>query len=188
MSTYFHMIGRLAQEPRKFLTKAGDPGCSFNLARNYKGTVEYYDDITAYDDCGKNIWRYKRTGDLVSISGYFTSRVWEDKHGSKRKEIDLFATKCDFLPSGNRTEEPVVETPEPTETVPRKIACSLCEKTFTTARGLKVHLARSHKSIDPNEAQRELVEREQAGRTFSPTEYDGCDVPLLLEVGASDES
>lgn len=96
------MIGRLTKEPELRRTQSGTACCSFSMAvkrPHVKDTTDFHDFV---------VWQflsqYGHKGDLVAVTGYLTTRGWQDKDGNKRKAIEVTCDNVELLSSKSKSE------------------------------------------------------------------------------------
>ncbi len=97
------LLGRLAQEPEIRYTGTGTPVASFDLAvqvpsKDRNAPPEYLP-IVCWDKQAEFVGRHLAKGRQVVVSGHLTTRKWEDKHGQKRKEVEITADRVFFADS-----------------------------------------------------------------------------------------
>lgn len=97
------LLGRLAQEPEIRYTGTGTPVASFDLAVQVpskdKNVPPDYLPIVCWDKQAEFVARHLSKGRQVVVSGRLTTRKWEDKHGQKRKEVEVTAEHVYFADS-----------------------------------------------------------------------------------------
>lgn len=95
------MIGRLTKEPELRRTGNGTACCSFSLAvkrPRAKDTTDFHD-FVAWQQSAEYLCQYGHKGDIVAVTGYLTTRGWEDREGNKRKAIEVTCDSIELLSS-----------------------------------------------------------------------------------------
>ena len=102
-----HLLGRLAQEPEIRYTQGGTPVASFDLAvqvpsrdKNNPNPPEYIP-IVCWGYQAEFVGRFLTKGRQIVVEGRLTTRKWEDKNGSKRKDVEVTAGRIYFADSNN---------------------------------------------------------------------------------------
>ena len=100
------MIGRLCKEPELRRTQSGTACCSFSLAvkrPRVKDTTDFHD-FVVWQQGAEYLCQYGHKGDLVGVTGYLTTRGWEDKNGNKRTAIEVTVDSLELLSSKRNSE------------------------------------------------------------------------------------
>ena len=100
------MIGRLTKEPELRRTGNGTACCSFSLAvkrPRAKDTTDFHD-FVAWQQSAEYLCQYGHKGDIVAVTGYLTTRGWEDREGNKRKAIEVTCDSIELLSSKRNSE------------------------------------------------------------------------------------
>ena len=101
------MIGRLTKEPELRRTQSGTACCSFSLAvkrPHVKDTTDFHDCVV-WQQGAEFLSQYGHKGDLVAVTGYLTTRGWQDNDGNKRKAIEVTCDNVELLSSKSKSEE-----------------------------------------------------------------------------------
>lgn len=107
------LIGRLAADPELRQTGNGTNVTSFAIAvdrPSFNGSETQTDwiDIVAWKGTAEFVCKYFSKGSPISIIGSIQTRMWEDKSGQKRKNVEVVAEKVEFTPinkGGNSSTE-----------------------------------------------------------------------------------
>lgn len=108
------IIGRLTSEPELRRTGNGTACCSFSLAvkrPRAKDTTDFLN-FVVWQQGAEYLCQYGHKGDLVGVSGYLTSRNWEDKNGNKRTAYEVTCDSVELL-SSKRSSEGNTNTAQP---------------------------------------------------------------------------
>lgn len=100
------MIGRLTKEPELRRTQSGTACCSFSLAvkrPKVKDTTDFHD-FVVWQQGAEYLCQYGHKGDIVAVTGYLTTRGWQDKDGNKRKAIEVTCDAVELLSSKSKSE------------------------------------------------------------------------------------
>lgn len=101
-----NMIGRLTKEPELRRTQSGTACCSFSLAvkrPRVKDTTDFHE-FVVWQQGAEYLCQYGHKGDIVGVTGYLTTREWQDKEGNKRKAIEVTCDSVELLSSKRSTE------------------------------------------------------------------------------------
>ena len=96
------LTGRLTHMPELKQAPSGTMVLSFLLAVDRKYTPSGQERQTDFIDCvaWKNtaefIERYFSKGDMIAIEGEIQTRSYEDKHGNKRKAVEVVVSNVSF--------------------------------------------------------------------------------------------
>lgn len=96
-----NFIGRLTAEPELRRTQSGTACCSFTLAvkrPKVKDTTDFHEYVV-WQQGAEYLCQYGHKGDLVGVTGYLTSRKWEDKNGNKRTSVEVTCESVELLSS-----------------------------------------------------------------------------------------
>lgn len=99
-------IGRLTADPELRRTNSGTPCCSFTLAvkrPRVKDTTDFLN-FVVWQQGAEYLSKYGHKGDLVGVSGYLTSRNWEDRDGNKRTAYEVVCDGVELLSSRKNSE------------------------------------------------------------------------------------
>lgn len=100
------IIGRITADPELRRTQSGTSCCSFSLAvkrPRVKETTDFLN-FVVWQQGAEYLCKYAHKGDLVGVSGYLTSRSWEDKNGNKRIAYEVTCESVELL-SGRRNSD-----------------------------------------------------------------------------------
>lgn len=95
------MIGRLCADPELRRTNSGTACCSFSMAikrPRVKDTTDFHN-FVVWQQGAEYLCQYGHKGDLVGVTGYLTSRSWEDKNGNKRTAVEVTCDGVELLSS-----------------------------------------------------------------------------------------
>lgn len=101
-----NFIGRLTAEPELRRTPNGTACCSFSLAvkrPRAKDTTDFLN-FVVWQQGAEYLCQYGHKGDCVGVSGYLTSRAWEDKNGNKRVAYEVICDSVELLSSKRNSE------------------------------------------------------------------------------------
>ena len=110
------IMGRLTKDPELRVTESGKSVTSFSVAVDNRFDKEKTDffDIIAWRQTAEFICKYFRKGSMIAIQGHLATRMWEDKKGNKRKQVDIVADNVSFC--GSKAESgSSIDVPRPTE-------------------------------------------------------------------------
>lgn len=96
-----NIIGRLTAEPELRRTQSGTACCSFSLAvkrPRAKDTTDFLN-FVVWQQGAEYLCQYGHKGDLVGVSGYLTSRNWEDRDGKKRTAYEVTCDSVELISS-----------------------------------------------------------------------------------------
>lgn len=100
------MIGRLCKDPELRRTQSGTACCSFTLAvkrPKVKDTTDFHN-FVVWQQGAEYLCQYGHKGDLVGVTGYLTSRNWEDKDGNKRTAIEVTCDSVELVSNKKNSE------------------------------------------------------------------------------------
>ena len=101
-----NFTGRLAADPELRRTQSGTACCSFSLAvkrPKVKDTTDFLN-FVAWQQGAEYLCQYGHRGDIVGVTGYLTSRSWEDKDGKKRTTVEVTCSDVELISSKKNTE------------------------------------------------------------------------------------
>lgn len=104
------VMGRLTADPEMKTTPSGVSVTTFTLAvdRNYakQGEDRQADfiDVVAWRGTADFVCRYFAKGKMMAVNGQIQTRVYEDKHGNKRKAVEIVADQISFCGDGKKQE------------------------------------------------------------------------------------
>ena len=108
------IIGRLCKDVELRRTSSGTACCSFSLAvkrPRAKDTTDFLN-FVVWQQGAEYLCQYGHKGDLVGVSGYLTSRNWEDRDGNKRTAYEVTCDSVELL-SSKRSSEGNTNTTQP---------------------------------------------------------------------------
>lgn len=97
-------VGRLTADPELKQTQNRISVCSFTLAIDRPGTRDKTDFINfvAWRQTAEFICKYFRKGQNIGVTGYLSSRRYEDKNGNRRTAFEVVADRAEFVESRQR--------------------------------------------------------------------------------------
>ena len=101
-----NFIGRLTDNPELRRTQNGTACCSFSLAvkrPRVKDTTDFLN-FVVWQQGAEYLCQYGHKGDIVGVSGYLTSRNWEDKNGNKRVAFEVICDNVELISSKKNSE------------------------------------------------------------------------------------
>ena len=101
-----NFIGRLTADPELRRTQNGTACCSFSLAvkrPRAKDTTDFLN-FVVWQQGAEYLCQYGHKGDLVGVSGYLTSRNWEDNNGNKRTAFEVVCDNVELISSKKSAE------------------------------------------------------------------------------------
>lgn len=101
-----NIIGRITADPELRRTQSGTACCSFSLAvkrPRVKDTTDFLN-FVVWQQGAEYLCKYAHKGDLVGVTGYLTSRNWEDKNGNKRIAYEVTCDGVELLSSKKNNE------------------------------------------------------------------------------------
>lgn len=119
-------MGRLTADPELKQTQGGISVCSFTLAIDRPKTRDKTDFINfvAWRHTAEFICEYFRKGQKIGLTGYLTSRQFEDKNGNKRTAYEVVVDHAEFVESKKSSDgwdvsaEPSYQNPQGFEEIP----------------------------------------------------------------------
>ena len=95
------ILGRLVADPELKVTPSNVKVTSFTVAvdRNYTKDGERkadFIDVTAWRHTAEFVCKHFRKGSMIAVQGYLQTTLYEDKHGDKRKAVELIADNVSF--------------------------------------------------------------------------------------------
>ena len=99
-------VGRLTADPELKQTQSGTSVTSFTLAIDRPGTRDKTDFINfvAWRQTAEFICKYFRKGQNIGVTGYLSSRQYEDKNGNRRTAFEVVADRAEFVESRQKAE------------------------------------------------------------------------------------
>lgn len=105
MLNHVTLLGRLAQTPEIKSTPGGKMVTRFDLAvqvpNQNNDTPPEYIPIVCWEKNADFVRRYLSKGRQIVVEGRLSTRKWEDKHGQKRKDVEVIASRLYFADSNN---------------------------------------------------------------------------------------
>ena len=101
-----NMIGRLTRDPELRRTQNGTACCSFTMAvkrPRAKDTTDFIN-FVVWQQGAEYLSQYGHKGDLVGVTGYLTTRSWEDQNGNKRSATEVTCDSVELLTSKRESE------------------------------------------------------------------------------------
>lgn len=94
-------VGRICTDLEVKTTQSGIDVCSFRIAVRRPHSKETTDFIpcTAFRNTASFLARYFKKGQMIGITGYLTSRNYEDSNGNKRTAYEVIANEVEFIGS-----------------------------------------------------------------------------------------
>ena len=120
-------MGRLTADPELKQTQSGTNVTNFTLAIDRPGTRDKTDFINfvAWRQTAEFICMYFRKGHKIALTGYLTSRQYEDKNGNKRTAFEVVVDRAEFAESKKSSdgwnvsaEPPAYQNPQGFEEIP----------------------------------------------------------------------
>ena len=112
-----NMTGRLCADPELRRTQSGTACCSFTLAvkRPKVKDVTDFHNFVVWQQGAEYLCQYAHKGDLVGVTGYLTSREWNDKDDNKRKSVEVQCDSVELISSkrsesNTQTQKPQTQT------------------------------------------------------------------------------
>ena len=108
-----NFIGRVGKDPELRHTQGGSPVVSFSMAcsESWKDKVGQKQEKTEWINCvawgklAEIIGEYVNKGDLLFVSGKFTTRKWDDKDGNTRYSSEIVVSEMKMLGGKGRQED-----------------------------------------------------------------------------------
>lgn len=99
-------VGRLTADPELKQTQNRIGVCSFTLAIDRPGTRDKTDFINfvAWRQTAEFICKYFRKGQKIALTGYLTSRQYEDKNGNQRTAFEVVVDRAEFVESRQKAK------------------------------------------------------------------------------------
>ena len=118
------LMGRLTADPELRHTPNNVPVLSFTIAvdraysKDGKRETDFLD-IVAWRSTAEFISKYFHKGQLIAVSGSIQARLWEDKEGRRRRNIEIIADEVHFAdnkkPTYNNSGDSYFIQPNDTE-------------------------------------------------------------------------
>lgn len=102
------LIGRFVRDPELRKTQSDISVATFTLAVDRpgaKGTADFIN-CTAWRGAGEVVAKYFTKGNRVAVTGYLTSRSYEDKAGNKRTVYEVVVDQVEFVESKSEASKP----------------------------------------------------------------------------------
>lgn len=96
------LIGRLGQNPEVKTTEAGLKIANFSIATNggsKDNPTTTWHRLTVFDKSADFVEKYYQKGDLVLVDGELENRVFNDKDGNKRYQLQIKVKRTQILSS-----------------------------------------------------------------------------------------
>lgn len=92
-------VGRLTADPELRQTQGGISVTGFTLAIDRPGARDKTDFINfvAWRQTAEFICKYFRKGQKIALTGYLTSRQYEDKNGNQRTAFEVVVDRAEFV-------------------------------------------------------------------------------------------
>lgn len=97
------ITGRMTRDPELRTTQSGTSVCSFSLAvdrPNVRDKVDFLD-FVAWRNTADFVSKWFHKGDGIEVTGYITTRSYEDKNGVKRNVVEINCENVGF-PKGKK--------------------------------------------------------------------------------------
>ena len=96
-----NVIGNMTRDPEVRSTQTGASVCSFTVAVRRPHTSEITDflNVTAWRQSADFLGRFAHKGSKVAVTGYLTSRTYEDNNGQKRTVYEIVADNVELCES-----------------------------------------------------------------------------------------
>lgn len=93
-----NLIGRLTADPELKTTSSGVSVCAFTLAVKRPHTSDKTDFVNcvAWRNTAEFLTRYFTKGKMIALSGYLSSRNFEDKNGKKHTVHEVIVENTEF--------------------------------------------------------------------------------------------
>lgn len=112
------IMGRLTKEPEERKTSTGKTVCSICVAVDNRFDKEKTDflDVIAWNQTAEFICKHFHKGTMIAVQGRLATRMWEDKNGNKRKNVDIVADAVSFCGSkGEKNSANPMDVPPPND-------------------------------------------------------------------------
>ena len=99
------IMGRMAFDPELKKTPSGVSVTSFSICteRDFGEHEPDFFDIVAWQGTAEFICRNFSKGQMILVAGHLQQRVWQDKNGNKRYNVEIVAENVYFC--GRKTEK-----------------------------------------------------------------------------------
>lgn len=114
-----NITGRLTDDVELKFTTDSNAVCSFAVAvdRPYaKDTVDFLQCV-AWRQKAEFVAKYFKKGDGIEVTGYISTRSYEDKNGVKHKVTEICADQVNFVKARKSEDKPVAEKPSEPDSV-----------------------------------------------------------------------
>lgn len=103
-----NLSGRITEDPSLRRTNDGTGVCSFSIAvkRPHQKDVTDFISCVAWRQSAEFLCQYGHKGDVVTVSGYLTSRKWTDKNGNNRISWEVTCENLELLSSKKSEAKP----------------------------------------------------------------------------------
>lgn len=92
------IMGRLTKDAEERKINSGKTICSFCVALDDRFDKEktHFVDVIAWNKTAEFVCKYFHKGSMIAVQGRLTTRMWEDKNGSKHKAVEIVADEVSF--------------------------------------------------------------------------------------------
>jgi single-strand DNA-binding protein len=92
------IMGRLTKDAEERKTNSGKTVCSFCVAVDDRFDREktHFIDVIAWNNTAEFVCKYFHKGSMIAVQGRLTTRMWEDKNGTKHKAVEIVADEVSF--------------------------------------------------------------------------------------------
>lgn len=92
------IMGRLTKDAEERKTNSGKTVCSFCVAVDDRFDREktHFIDVIAWNNTAEFVCKYFHKGSMIAVQGRLTTRMWEDKAGTKHKAVEIVADEVSF--------------------------------------------------------------------------------------------
>jgi len=113
--------GRLTREPKTSYLPSQTSVCEFSIAVNKKWKSKsgekkeevMFIDAIAFSRTGENIQKFFHKGDPIFLEASLQLDTWATQDGQRRSKHKILVQNFQFLPSGEKREDPVVGNKNP---------------------------------------------------------------------------
>ena len=99
------LIGNLTNDLELRHTTSGKELVSFNLAVSRDKENTDFINLIAFGNTAKLLHEYCKKGDKLGIEGSLHVSTYENKKGEKRKSVDVYVNRIEFLKPKEKKEE-----------------------------------------------------------------------------------
>ena len=92
------IMGRLTKDAEERKTNSGKTVCGFCVAVDDRFDREktHFIDVIAWNNTAEFVCKYFHKGSMIAVQCRLTTRMWEDKNGSKHKAVEIVADEVSF--------------------------------------------------------------------------------------------